>query len=79
MLFLGHSSLATGGNSTSVDQHIQAGKDMFAQSQEELSKLFMGGNSDVEETKEAIMGDETAHRKRSLSDSDLSTSTVDNA
>jgi hypothetical protein len=56
-LFLGHSSLATTGrHSTLVDQHIQAGQDMFARSQEELDKLVMGANNGIEETKEAVMG-----------------------
>jgi heptaprenylglyceryl phosphate synthase len=69
--------------SSFVDQHIQAGQDMYAQSQEELSKLVVGGNiSDVEETKEAVMDDETGHLKRRLSSgssgSYLSTSMMDN-
>jgi hypothetical protein len=50
---------------------------MFAWSQEELYKLVVGGNSGVEETKEAMMGDQAGHLKQSLSsdssDSDLST------
>jgi hypothetical protein len=75
-----------GRDSTFVDQHIQATQDMFARSQEELHKLVVGGNitTSVEETKEAVMGDETEHLKRSLSsdsdssDSDLSTAMMNN-
>jgi hypothetical protein len=67
-----------GGDSTFVDQHIQDGRDMFAQSQEELIKLVVGRNSGAEETKEAVMDDETGHLKRDrssgTSDSDISTS-----
>jgi hypothetical protein len=59
-----------GRDSTFVDQHIQDGQDMFAQSQEELATLVTGANSGVEETKEAVMGDQTAHLKRSLNSSD---------
>jgi hypothetical protein len=81
--FLGHSSLAmAGSDSTFVDQHIQAGQDMFARSQEELNKLVVGANNGIEETKEAVMGDETAHLKRRLSfdscDSNLSAAMMDN-
>jgi hypothetical protein len=79
-LFLGHSSLATAGRDSSfVDQHIQAGQDMFAHSQEKLNKLVVGANNGIEETKEAVMGDETAHLKRRISsDSNLSAAMMDN-
>jgi hypothetical protein len=44
---------------------------MFARSQEELNNLVVGEDSGFEN--EAVMGDETAHLKRSASDSsDLS-------
>jgi hypothetical protein len=62
--FLGHSSLEF------VDQHVQAGQDMHARSQEELNRIAVGGNSGFEETKEAVMGDETDQFKRSLSSDD---------
>jgi hypothetical protein len=68
--FLDHSSIASDTNSTFVDQHIQAGQDMFARSQEELSSLIAGGKSGVEKTNDAIMDDETAHLKRRFSDRD---------
>ena len=53
-----------------VDQHIQDGQNMYAQSKAELDKLSVGGNSGVEETNEAVMDDETGHRKRGYSSDD---------
>jgi predicted transcriptional regulator len=82
---LGHSSLSTvGRDSTFVDQHIQAGQDMFAWLQEQLNKLVVGANNgieetSIEETKEAVMGNGTAHLKRRLSsDSNLLAAMMDN-
>ena len=79
---LGHASLATDRESRFVDQYIQAGQEMFAQLQQELNKLVMGGNSGVEDTKEVVMGDETQHKKQTLSldssGSDLTTAMIEN-
>ena len=55
-----------------VDRHIKSARAMYAQSQEELLKLALGGNSGVDETKEVMMSDETGHMKRCHSDLSIS-------
>lgn len=77
-IFLDDSSLARGGGST----FGEAGQNLFLPSQEELLQLVAGGNSgvDEDETKDAVMDDETGHLKRVYSNgSDLSNSMQRNA